>query len=105
VRGCGALVLFHIHLEALMRNSHASIGAAIAGALLLAVPVLHMILGAGAPGAVDAIVGLFGLILLAVSATYGATWPDGSSRARPYRIPEGEVSRAGPFAGRSSPAS
>jgi hypothetical protein len=77
-----------------MRNSHASIGAAIAGVLLLALPVLHMVLGAGAPGPVDAIVGLFGLILLAVSATAGATWPDGSSSARPYRGPEGELSPA-----------
>jgi hypothetical protein len=68
-----------------MRNSHASIGAAIAGVLLLAVPVFHMVLGAGAPGAVDAIVGLFGFILLAVSAAAGATWPDGAPRSRPYR--------------------
>ena len=77
-----------------MRNSHASIGAAIGGALLVAMPVFHMVLGAGAPGAVDAIVGLFGLILLAVAATHGATWPDGSSRARPNRNPEGELSPA-----------
>ena len=68
-----------------MRNSHASMGAAIAGALLLALPVLHMILGAGAPNAADAIVGLFGVILLAVSATAGATWADGSSRSRSLR--------------------
>ena len=70
-----------------MRISHASIGAAMAGALLLALPVFHMILGAGAPNAVDAIVGLFGVILLAASATGGATWADGSSRARPHRKP------------------
>jgi hypothetical protein len=77
-----------------MRISHASIGAAMAGALLLALPVFHMILGAGAPNAADAIVGLFGVILLAASATAGATWADGSSLARPYRGPEGEVSPA-----------
>jgi len=64
-----------------------------------------MVLGAGAPSVADAIAGLFGLILLAVSATHGATWPDGSSRARPYGGPEGEASRADPFGGRSSPAS
>ena len=77
-----------------MRISHASIGAAIAGALLLALPVFHMILGAGAPNAADAIVGLFGVILLAASVSAGATWADGSSRVRPYRGPEGEVSPA-----------
>jgi hypothetical protein len=77
-----------------MRISHASIGATMAGALLLALPVFHMILGAGAPNAADAIVGLFGVILLAASATGGATWADGASRARPYRGPEGEVSPA-----------
>jgi hypothetical protein len=76
-----------------MRNSRA-IGAAIAGALLLALPVLHMILGAGAPNAADAIVGLFGVILLAASATGGATWAEGAPRARPYRGPAGEVSPA-----------
>ena len=75
-----------------MRNSHASMGAAIAGALLLALPVVHMILGAGAPNAADAIVGLFGVILLAASATACATWADGSSRARPYRKPSVHVS-------------
>lgn len=63
-----------------MRNSNISLGAGIAGAVLLALPVFRMILGADAPGAVDAIVGLFGFILLAVSATHGASWPDGSSR-------------------------
>ena len=70
-----------------MRNSNVSVGAGIAGALLLAVPVLRMILGVDAPGVVDAIVGLFGFILLAVSATGGATWPDGASRYRPNRKP------------------
>jgi len=87
-----------------MRNSHVSLGAGIAGAVLLAMPVLHMVLGAGAPDAVDAIVGLFGFILLAVSAVAGATsiagrkrsardawpaggdvWLPGGSRSRSYR--------------------
>ena len=74
-----------------MRNSNVSLGAGIAGAVLLAVPVLHMILGASAPGVVDAIVGLFGFILLAVSASAGATWPDGSPRSRPHRRTGGKV--------------
>lgn len=80
-----------------MRNSNVSLGAGIAGAVLLAVPVLHMILGASAPGVVDAIVGLFGFILLAVSVSAGATWPDGSPRPRPHRRVKGKV------AGRTRP--
>jgi hypothetical protein len=62
--------------------------------LLLALPVLHMILGADAPNTADAIVGLFGVILLAASATGGANWAEGPSRARPYRGREGEVAPA-----------
>jgi hypothetical protein len=51
-----------------MLNPHVSLGAGVAGALLLAVPVLNMVFGADAPGTADATVGLFGVLLLAVAA-------------------------------------
>jgi hypothetical protein len=72
LRVCGAPSFFAILSEAVMLNSHVSLGAGIAGALLLAVPVLHMLFGAGAPGGADSIVGLFGFALLVVSAAAGA---------------------------------
>ena len=80
-----------------MHYSHASLGAGIAGALLLIVPVLRMVLGVDAPSAADAIVGLFGFVLLAVSATAGATWPDGASRSGSYRATDCKASRADLF--------
>jgi hypothetical protein len=51
-----------------MLDSRVLLGAGIAGALLLAVPVLNMAFGAAAPGAADAIVGLLGVVLLAIGA-------------------------------------
>jgi hypothetical protein len=51
-----------------MLHSHVLLGAGIAGALLLAVPALNMVFGADAPGTADAIVGLFGVLLLSVAA-------------------------------------
>jgi hypothetical protein len=42
-------------------------GAAIAGALLFAMPVLDVFLGVGTPGAVHLIVGTFGAMLIALS--------------------------------------
>ena len=76
-----------------MRNSDVSRGAGIAGTLLLAVPVLAMILGKGAPDAVDAIVGLFGFVLLAVSAAAVASRWEARSRSRSHRGTDGRVSR------------
>ena len=67
-----------------MRKADVFRGAGIAGALLFAAPVLDVILG-GAPDAVHAIVGLFGLTLLAVSAAAGAGWPEGCPRHRSHR--------------------
>jgi hypothetical protein len=85
-----------------MIHSHFSLGAGIAGAVLLALPVLKMILGAGAPDAVDAIVGLFGFVMLAAAATAGRTWPDGVSRAdssrRRSRSARRDALRASPAA-------
>ena len=49
-----------------MTNSRVFFGAGIAGALLLAVPVLRMLFGAPGPVAVDAVVGVFGVVLLAL---------------------------------------
>ena len=65
-----------------MTNSHVSLGAGIAGAVLLAVPVLRMLFGAPGPVAVDAIVGVFGVVLLALSATVAVTRTRSSSRPR-----------------------
>ena len=45
-----------------------SLSALIAGVLLFAMPVLDALLGGGSPGLVHAIVGGFGLSLLALSA-------------------------------------
>jgi hypothetical protein len=64
-----------------MRNSNVSFGAGIAGALLLMVPVLHMLLGADAPRAADAIVGVFGVVLVAFWAASAV------KRARPASRP------------------
>lgn len=45
-----------------------ALSALFAGILLLAMPVLDVMLGAGSPGLVHAIVGGFGVALLAISA-------------------------------------
>jgi len=63
-----------------MTNS-LSLGAGIAGAVLLAVPVLRMLFGAPGPVAVDAILGVFGVVLLALWAT--AALSRGRSASRP----------------------
>ena len=42
-------------------------GAAIAGTMLFAMPVLDVLLGVGSPGAVHLIVGTFGAALIALS--------------------------------------
>jgi hypothetical protein len=49
-----------------------SLGTFIAGLLLLAMPVLDMLVGGGAPSLVHAIVGGFGLAMLAISAAADA---------------------------------
>jgi hypothetical protein len=51
-----------------MRNRHLASGAALAGALLVAMPVLQVLLGGEGGAAVRAIVGACGLALLALSA-------------------------------------
>lgn len=51
-----------------MRNRDLAIGARVAGALLIAMPVLDVIAGARNPGPVHAIVGFFGLALFAIDA-------------------------------------
>lgn len=51
-----------------MRNPDRALGARIAGALLVAVPALDIIVGVRAPGPVHAIVGYIGLALLAVDS-------------------------------------
>lgn len=68
-----------------MRNSNVSVGAGIAGAVLFAAPALDLMLGAGVPDAVHAILGALGLALLASSAAVGDVWPAGDSRSRSYR--------------------
>ena len=65
-----------------MTNSRISLGAGIAGALLLAVPVLRMLFGAPGPVAVDAVVGVFGVVLLALWASASATRRRSASRRR-----------------------
>ena len=65
-----------------MSNSNVSFGAGLAGAVLLMVPVLHMILGADAPRAADAIVGVFGVVLLALWATAAVSRSRSASRPR-----------------------
>lgn len=88
-----------------MRRSHVFVGAGIAGALLLAVPVLAMVLGASAPSEVHAIVGVFGSVLLAIGAAAGATWPDGSTRSRPQAdSSRGRYRSARPHAQPAAPA-
>lgn len=64
-----------------MTNSRISLGAGIAGALLLAVPVLRMLFGAPGPAAVDAIVGIFGGVLLALYAAAAAERDASARRA------------------------
>lgn len=49
-----------------------ALSAFFAGVLLLAMPVLDVVVGAGSPGVVHAIVGGFGLGLLAISAAANA---------------------------------
>lgn len=51
-----------------MRNRDLAIGAWLAGALLVAMPALDLLVGAGSAGPVHAIVGSFGLVLFAVAA-------------------------------------
>ena len=68
-----------------MRNPDFARGAFIAGAVLFVAPALDLVLGAGAPDAVHAILGTFGLALLAISAAAGDVWPAGNSRCRSYR--------------------
>jgi hypothetical protein len=51
-----------------MRNPDVAIGARLAGALLVAMPFLDVIAGVRDPGPVHAIVGFFGLALLAADA-------------------------------------
>jgi hypothetical protein len=51
-----------------MRNRNLSIGARIAGACLIAMPVLDLIVGGRGPGPVHAIIGFFGIALFAVDA-------------------------------------
>lgn len=65
-----------------MTNSRVFFGAGIAGALLLAVPVLRMLFGAPGPVAVDAVVGVFGVVLLALWASAAATRSRSASRRR-----------------------
>jgi hypothetical protein len=50
-----------------MIHREARTGAAIAGALLLALPALDVLLGAGSPGLVNFAVGGFGVALIALS--------------------------------------
>lgn len=68
-----------------MRSPDFSRGAFIAGAVLFVAPALDLMLGAGAPDAVHAVLGAFGLALLAISAAVGDVWPAGDSRSRSYR--------------------
>jgi hypothetical protein len=72
-------------MEVVMTNSHVSLGAGIAGALLLAVPVLRMLFGAPGPVAADAIVGVFGVVMLALWATAAVTRTRNASRPRATR--------------------
>jgi hypothetical protein len=51
-----------------MNERHANSGAGLAGALLIAMPVLDLSWGSGSAGVVHAIVGFFGLAMVAVSA-------------------------------------
>ncbi|HXV10800.1 MAG TPA: hypothetical protein VD839_08355 [Burkholderiales bacterium] len=55
-----------------MRNLNVARGATLAGTVLFVMPVLDILLGGGAAGAVHAIVGGFGLALFAVSAAADA---------------------------------
>ncbi len=55
-----------------MRNRDFANGAALAGALLLAMPFLDLLLGGESAAAVRAVLGSCGLGLLAVSATLSA---------------------------------
>lgn len=55
-----------------MRNRDFANGAALAGALLLAMPFLDLLLGGESAAAVRAVVGSCGLALLALSAAMGA---------------------------------
>ena len=52
-----------------MTYREARLGAAIAGAVLFAMPVLDVVLGIGKPGAVHLVVGTFGATLIALSGT------------------------------------
>ena len=51
-----------------MKNLDLAIGARVAGALLIAMPVFDVIVGVRNPGPVHAIVGFFGLALFAIDA-------------------------------------
>ncbi len=51
-----------------MRNPDLAAGARLAGALLIAIPVLDIIVGVRDLGPIHAIVGFFGLALFAVDA-------------------------------------
>jgi hypothetical protein len=53
-----------------MTTRDARRGAAVAGAVLFAVPVLDVILGAGSPGLVHFLVGTFGAALVALSGAW-----------------------------------
>ena len=55
-----------------MNNRDFANGAALAGALLVAMPLLDLLLGGGGTAAVQAVVGSCGLALLAVSAVLNA---------------------------------
>jgi hypothetical protein len=55
-----------------MRNPDARAGAAIAGAMLVALPVIELAFGSGSPQAVHAITTIFGIGLLAAAARAAA---------------------------------
>jgi hypothetical protein len=50
-----------------MTYREASRGAAIAGAVLVGLPVIELLYGPGTPGPVHLVIGVFGLALLGVS--------------------------------------
>ena len=55
-----------------MNNLSLSNGAGLAGTALIAMSLLDLLLGTDSPGPVHAVVGSFGLVLLAISAAANA---------------------------------
>jgi hypothetical protein len=53
-----------------MTYRNAKTGAAIAGAVLFAMPVLEVFIGIGSPGPVHLLVGTMGAVLIALSGTW-----------------------------------